>query len=69
MNFNGHYLTKNDISILKKVINLYISYTLSSQFRNLYADFTLGNCLFVSVKVTLNADLDKKQVYWLRQRI
>ena len=25
MNFNGHYLIKNNISIPKKVINLYIS--------------------------------------------
>ena len=31
MNFNGHCLIKNNISIPKKVINLYISYTLSSQ--------------------------------------
>ena len=30
MNFNGHCLIKNNISIPKKVINLYISYTLGS---------------------------------------
>ena len=28
INFNGHRLIKNNISIHKKVINLYISYTL-----------------------------------------
>ena len=28
-NFNGHCLIKNNISLPKKVINLYISYTLS----------------------------------------
>ena len=28
INFNGHYLTKNNISIPKNVINIYISYTL-----------------------------------------
>ena len=59
MNFNGHCLRKNNISILKKVINLYISYTLNPQLRNLNTDFTLGNCLFGSVKLTKNADLDK----------
>ena len=59
MNFNGHCLIKNDISIPIKVINLYISYTLNPQLRNLNTDFTLGNCLFGSVKLTKNADLDK----------
>ena len=34
INFNGHYLIKNNISIPKKVINLYISYTLGHQLRN-----------------------------------
>ena len=59
INFNGHCLIKNNISILKKVINLYISYTLGHQLINLNTDFTLGNCLFGSVKLTKNADLDK----------
>ena len=59
MNFNGHCLIRNNISIPKKVINLNISYTLSSQLRKLNTDFTLGNCLFGSVKLTTNADLDK----------
>ena len=31
LNFNGHCLTENNIFILKKVINLCISYTLSPQ--------------------------------------
>ena len=50
INFNGHCLI-NNISIPEKVINLYISYTLKPQFRNLSKDFTLGNCLFASVKL------------------
>ena len=50
---------KHNISIHKKVINLYISYTLNSQLRNLNTDFTLGNCFFGSVKLYTNADLDK----------
>ena len=39
LNFNGHCLIKN-ISIPEKVINLYISYTLGPQLRNLNTDFT-----------------------------
>ena len=49
----------DNISIPKKLINLYISYTLNLQLRNLNTDFTLGNCLFGSTKLTKNADLDK----------
>ena len=30
INFNGHYLIKNNTSIPEKVINLYFSYTLTS---------------------------------------
>ena len=52
MNFNGHCLIKNNMSIPKKALNLYISYKPGSQLRNLYTDFTLGNCLFGSVKLT-----------------
>ena len=58
INFNGHSLI-NNISIPKKVLNLYISYTLNPQLRNLNTDYTLGNCLFGSVKLTKNADVDK----------
>ena len=56
INFSGHCLIKHNISITKKVINLYISYTL---IHNLNTDFAFGNCLFGSVKLTKNADLDK----------
>ena len=58
---NGHCLIKNNISIPKKVINLYISYTLSPnlKIKNLKTDFTLCNYLFGSVKLTKNAHLDK----------
>ena len=58
INFNGHFLI-NNISIPKKVTNLYICYTLNPQLRNLNKDFKLGNCLFESVKITKNADRDK----------
>ena len=59
INFNGHCLMKYNISIHKKVINLYISYVLNPQSRNLNTDFTLGNFLFRSLKLTKNADLDR----------
>ena len=59
MNFNGHCLITNNFSIAKKVINLYISYTLGLQLRNLNTYFTLGNSLFGSVELTKNTDLDK----------
>ena len=59
INFNGHRLIKNNISVSKRIINLYISCTLNLQLRNLNKDFTLDNCLFGSVKPTKIADLDK----------
>ena len=34
INFNGHCLIKNNISIFKKVTNLYIFYALSLWLRN-----------------------------------
>ena len=58
-NFNGHCLINNNISIIKKVVNLYISYVLNPWLRNLNTDFTLQNSLFRSLKLTKNADPDK----------
>ena len=55
INFNKHCLI-NNIFIPKRVINIYISYTLNSWLRNLNADFALNNCLYESVKLTKNAD-------------
>ena len=42
MNFNGQCLMKNNISIPKKVTNLYMSYTLGPQLRNSNTEFTLN---------------------------
>ena len=41
--FNGHCLIKNKTSIPKKLINLYLSYTLTPWLRNLNTDFALNN--------------------------
>ena len=45
MNFNRHLSIKNNISIPKKVVNLYLSYILGPQLRELNTGFTLGNYL------------------------
>ena len=49
----------NNISTFKKVINLYISYTLTPWLRNLNKDLKLNSCLFGFLKLTKIADLDK----------
>ena len=59
ISFSGHCLVKSSISIPKKVISLYISYTLGPQLRNSNTVFTLGNSLFGSVKLTRDANLNK----------
>ena len=62
MNFNGHCLIKNDISVPKtsnKSTFSLRSYVQGPQLRNLNMDFTLGNCLLGSVKLTKNAHLVK----------
>ena len=58
MNFNGDSLIKN-IFITKKVIKQYISNALGPQLKNLNTAFTLGHCLFESVKLTKNLNPDK----------
>ena len=59
MNFNGYCLMKNYISIPKKVMKSFISYTLGLQLRILNTYFTLDNCLFGSATLLKNSDLDK----------
>ena len=59
MNFNRHCLIRNNTSIHKTIVNLYISYTVGPQLKKLSTYFTLGNCLFGSIKLTKNVDPDK----------
>ena len=61
MNFNRACFIKNNISIPRILINLYISYTLFPQLRNLNKGFSLANYIFGSAKMhlTKNADLHK----------
>ena len=59
INFIRHCLINENISIPKKIINLYISYTLYPLLRYLNTDFTLNNHLLGSVKLNKNADPGK----------
>ena len=59
ISFNGYSLINNNISILIKTINLYISYILSPWLRNLNTHFTLNHYLFEFVELTKNANPDK----------
>ena len=59
INFNGYSLINNNISIIKKVINLYIFYIINPQLRNLNSYFTLNSGLCESVKLNKSADLVK----------
>ena len=59
VNFNGHCLINNSISVPKTVINIYVSYIVNQWPRDLNTDFTSGNWLSGSVKLTKNVDPDK----------
>ena len=60
MKFKRICLNEKSVSfLLKKVLRLYISYTLDTWSKDLYLDFALCNCLFGAVKLTINADADK----------
>ena len=43
----------------KNIVNLYITYELDTWSKDLNTDFSLGICLFGTVKLTKNADPDK----------
>ena len=57
--FTENCLITNNIYNFRKLINLYLSYTLDSWSSDLNKDFTLNNFLFGSVKSTKNAEPDK----------
>ena len=58
--FTGKCLKQDSVPFLHKtVVTLYITYELDAWSINLNAYFTLGNCLFRAVKLTMNADPDK----------
>ena len=49
LNFNRHCLIKNNISIPKKVINLYISYTIGPKLGNWNTDVTSSNFAYLDL--------------------
>ena len=61
INSNGRHLIKNNISIAKEAINIFISQLVNQWTRDLNTDCTIGSCLLVSVKLTKtkNVNLDK----------
>ena len=60
LKFKGMCLKQNSVSFLhKNIVNLCINYRLYAWSKDLNTDFTLGNCLFGTVKLTRNADPDK----------
>ena len=57
--FNGSFLNKFPPAILhRNKVNIYIAYEITSNYSDISYP-TLGNCLFGSVKLTKNVDIDK----------
>ena len=66
INFNKHCLINDNIYILTKVINLYISYILNPWLKNLNTDLTLNNLFFGYGRRTKNTNLDKS-IYTIKK--
>ena len=57
--FNGSFLNRFPLTILyRDIVNIYIVYEITSDYSSINYP-TLENCLFGSVKLTKNADIDK----------
>ena len=57
--FNGSFLNWFPLTILHEdIVNIYIVYEITSNYSSINYP-TLENCLFRSVKLTKNADIDK----------
>ena len=57
--FNGSFLNRFPPTILHgDIVNIYIVYEITSDYSSINYP-TLENCLFGSVKLTKNADIDK----------
>ena len=57
--FDGSFLNGFPPTILHgNIVNIYIAYEITSDYNNINYP-TLENCLFESVKLTKNADIDK----------
>ena len=59
LKFNGSFLNRFPPTILHgNIVNIYIVYEITSDYKNINFP-TLENCLFGSVKLTKNTDIDK----------
>ena len=57
--FDGSFLNRFPPTILHgNIVNIYIAYEITSDYKDINYP-TLENCLFGSVKLTKNADIDK----------
>ena len=57
--FNGSFLNRFPPTMPhRNVVNMYIVYEITSEYKDINYP-TLENCLFGSVKLTKNADIDK----------
>ena len=57
--FNGSFLNRSPPTMShRNVVNMYIVYEITSDYKDINYP-TLENCLFGSVKLTKNADIDK----------
>ena len=57
--FNWRFLNRFPLTILHRdIVNIYIVYEITSAYSSVNYP-TLENCLFESVKLTKNADIDK----------
>ena len=57
--FNGRFLNRFRLTILHgDIVNIYIVYEITSNYSDINYP-TLENCLFGSVKLTKNADINK----------
>ena len=58
VNFIGNYLKQSNKIRYDKIVNIYIFYEIKASSSNDH-DPTLKNCLFGTVTLTKNADIDK----------
>ena len=57
--FNGSFLNRFSLTVLHgAIVNIYIVYEITSNYSSINYP-TLENCLFGSVKLTKNVDIDK----------
>ena len=69
LKLNGSCLIQDQITYTPQtIVNIYIVYKITK--KNSIASYpTLENCLFGSVKLTKNPDIDMYEIFWLWHRV